>query len=90
MNDGAIAVGGDHSDGDGRHEDGDGLDSDDALAEPLHVRPEGPLLVEGLPQRYRKRTVDGGGSDTERETDVAEYSLSTLHRCMMHQKKGYE
>ena len=58
VDDGAVPVGGDDADGDGRHEDGDGLDGDDALAQPLHVRPERPLLVEGLPQRDRKRAAD--------------------------------
>ena len=58
VDDGAVPVGGDDADGDGRHEDGDGLDGDDALAQPLYVRPERPLLVEGFPQRDRKRAAD--------------------------------
>ena len=85
VDDGAIPIGGDDPDGNGRHEDGNGLDRDDALAKPLHVRPEGPLLVEGLPQRYWKRAAVGiewNGGRREKET-----ASSMLHRCAMHLKK---
>ena len=83
MDDGAIPIGGDDPDGNGRHEDGNGLDRDDALAKPLHVRPEGPLLVEGLPQRYWKRAAVGiewNGGRREKET-ASSLSIDVTQMC---------